>query len=89
MKLLCFTKNKFSPAQRGLSEPLCVKFTIQAEKSRIITHLAVRLKENIVYHQTAASYGNFFIIMGGNFIVHFEISHNCQNSHNINLRWLF
>ena len=85
---MCFTKNKFSSAQRGLSEPLCVKFTIQAEKSRIITHLTVRLKENIVYHQMAASYGNFFIIMGGNFIVHFEISHNCQNSHNINLRWL-
>ena len=53
MKLLCFTKNKFSSAQRGLSEPLCVKFTIQAEKSRIITHLTVRLKENIVHHQTA------------------------------------
>lgn len=72
MKLLRFTKNKFSSAQRGLSEPLCVKFTIQAEKSRIITHLTVCLKANIAHHQTTAPYDNFFIIIRGDFfIVHF------------------
>lgn len=72
MKLLCFTKNKFSSALRGLSEPLCVKFTIQAVKPHItITHLTVRLKVNIAHHQTAASYDNKEIIIGGDFIVHF------------------
>ena len=73
MKLLRFTKNKFSSAQRGLSEPLCVKFTIQAEKSRIITHLTVCLKANIAHHQMATSYDNKEIIIGGDFfIVHFQ-----------------